>query len=97
MNTITSTSVHHSFIGKHEFSLTGTGGLVATDGGRYDVNVYRREKYSAYTPEEPKPLIRASWYLITDDIYEPFSEEKSAWLEVSFPVYLSILIIVGNA
>ena len=60
--------------------------IVSTDGGRYDVNVVERRRYSIYWEEEPKLVRRCSWFYKRegDNRYVPYEEDFAAKLEVIF-------------
>lgn len=57
--------------------------LVATDGGRYDVNITSRERISVYWESEPTAVKRCSWFHKgkTDGRYLPYDEDMAAKLE----------------
>lgn len=57
--------------------------LVSTDGGRYDVNVNRRERVSAYWKSEPTVVRRCSWFKrgTKDGRYIPYDEDVAGKLE----------------
>ena len=57
--------------------------LVSTDGGRYDVNILNRQKYSVYWHCEPMEVRRCSWFYKSnfDGKYIPFDEDVSVRLE----------------
>lgn len=58
--------------------------VVSTDGGRYDVNVSERRRYSVYWEEEPTTVQRCSWFYKRegDNRYVPYEETFANRLEV---------------
>lgn len=62
--------------------------LVPTDGGRYDVNILRRQKSSVYWQESPSEVRRCSWFYkgSTDTHYVPYEENVSTRLEEEFKI-----------
>ncbi|XP_014272085.1 mucin-3A isoform X2 [Halyomorpha halys] len=56
---------------------------VATDGGRYDVEIVRRKKNSVYWDETPGEVRRCSWFVksVSDSRYIPYDENIAALLE----------------
>ncbi|XP_004922247.3 uncharacterized protein LOC101741044 isoform X2 [Bombyx mori] len=57
--------------------------LVATDGGRYDVNVVGRLRTAVYWSDKPTNVLRCSWFYkgTTDARYVPYSEAVAERLE----------------
>ncbi|PNF41924.1 Phospholipase DDHD2 [Cryptotermes secundus] len=62
--------------------------LVPTDGGRYDVNILRRQRSSVYWQESPSEVRRCSWFYkgSTDTRYVPYEENVSTRLEEEFKI-----------
>lgn len=60
--------------------------IVATDGGRYDVNLTTRQRMAIYWEELPTAVRRCSWFYKRegDSKYVPYSEEFAGKLEVNF-------------
>lgn len=60
--------------------------LVATDGGRYDVNIVHRQRISVYWEENPTEVRRCSWFSkgSIDTQYVPYDENISSKLEEEF-------------
>lgn len=56
---------------------------VATDGGRYDVEIVKRKKNSVYWDETPGEVRRCSWFVksVSDSRYIPYDENIAALLE----------------
>lgn len=67
--------------------------IVRTDGGRYDVQLYDRQRTAVYWEEEPTEVRRCTWFYKgdNDSRFIPYSEEFSDKLEVcvSHTVYLT--------
>lgn len=59
--------------------------MVATDGGRYDVNVVKREKTAVYWEERNSVVRRCSWFSKgpADSYFIPYEENVAAKLEVN--------------
>lgn len=59
--------------------------MVPTDGGRYDVDVLRRQRLSVYWQEDPGEVRRCSWFVkgSLDSRYNPYEEKIATMLEVS--------------
>ncbi|CAB0015527.1 unnamed protein product [Nesidiocoris tenuis] len=59
---------------------------VPTDGGRYDVEIVRREKKAVYWEEEPCQVRRCSWFVksFTDARYIPYDENIAELLEEEY-------------
>ncbi|XP_053306305.1 SEC23-interacting protein [Spea bombifrons] len=60
--------------------------VVSTDGGRYDVYLYDRERKAVYWDEEDSEVRRCSWFYKgdTDSRFTPYSEEFSEKLEAEY-------------
>ncbi|XP_049864608.1 phospholipase DDHD2 isoform X1 [Schistocerca gregaria] len=60
--------------------------VVSTDGGRYDVNILRRQKMAVYWEENPTEVRRCSWFSkgSLDSRYIPYDENVSARLEEEY-------------
>ncbi|XP_059047613.1 uncharacterized protein LOC131843040 [Achroia grisella] len=60
--------------------------LVATDGGRYDVNVIGRLRIAVYWSDKPTNVMRCSWFYkgTTDPRYVPYTEEIAEKLEEEY-------------
>ncbi|XP_037296449.1 uncharacterized protein LOC115453808 isoform X3 [Manduca sexta] len=60
--------------------------VVATDGGRYDVNVMKRLRTAVYWTEKSTDVSRCSWFYKgpTDARYVPYSEEVAKKLEEEY-------------
>lgn len=58
--------------------------LVPTDGGRYDVDLYSRQRRAVYWEEPVSPVRRCSWFYKgeTDRWYLPYDETTAQLLEV---------------
>ena len=58
---------------------------VATDGGRYDVEVLRRRRIAVYWEEDTSEVRRCSWFVkgSLDSRYVPYDENIATLLEVS--------------
>ncbi|KAG8273149.1 S23-interacting protein [Homalodisca vitripennis] len=61
---------------------------VATDGGRYDVEVLRRRRSAAYWAEEPSEVRRCSWFVkgSLDIRYVPYEENVATMLEEEYRI-----------
>ena len=59
---------------------------VATDGGRYDVDILRRERSPVYWTGKPTEVRRSSWFYkgSTESRYIPYEESISARLEEEY-------------
>lgn len=59
--------------------------LVPTDGGRYDVNIVKRERIAVYWEERKSVVRRCSWFSKgpTDGNFVPYEEDIAAKLEVN--------------
>ncbi|XP_066595634.1 SEC23-interacting protein isoform X2 [Prorops nasuta] len=59
---------------------------VATDGGRYDVNILKRERVPVYWTGSPTEVRRCSWFYkaSTESRYIPYEENIAAKLEEEF-------------
>ncbi|CAL7945667.1 unnamed protein product [Xylocopa violacea] len=59
---------------------------VATDGGRYDVDILRRERSPVYWSGEPAEVRRCSWFFKgpTESRYVPYDESTAAKLEEEY-------------
>ena len=62
--------------------------VVATDGGRYDVNILRRQRLAVYWQESPAEVRRCSWFYkgSSDTRYVPYEENVSTQLEEEFKI-----------
>lgn len=62
--------------------------VVATDGGRYDVNILRRQRTAVYWQESPSEVRRCSWFYkgSIDTRYVPYEENVSTRLEEEFKI-----------
>jgi hypothetical protein len=60
--------------------------VVATDGGRYDVNILRRQRIPVYWKGSPTEVRRCSWFHKgnTDGRYVPYDENIATKLEEEF-------------
>lgn len=59
--------------------------MVATDGGRYDVNILRRQRSAVYWEGTPTEVRRCSWFFKAnnDSKFTPYEENIATKLEVS--------------
>ncbi|XP_033209663.1 SEC23-interacting protein isoform X2 [Belonocnema kinseyi] len=59
---------------------------VATDGGRYDVDILRRERTPVYWPGAPSEVRRCSWFYKgpSESRYTPYDESVAAKFEEEF-------------
>lgn len=59
---------------------------VATDGGRYDVEILKRQRVPVYWAGEPTEVRRASWFYkgAGESRYVPYEEGTSARLEAEY-------------
>ncbi|KAL1492668.1 hypothetical protein ABEB36_010892 [Hypothenemus hampei] len=62
--------------------------VVATDGGRYDVNILRRQKTPVYWKGDVSEVRRCSWFFKNnlDGNYVPYEENEATRLEEEFKV-----------
>lgn len=69
--------------------------IVATDGGRYDVNLDKRLRYPLYWEEDVSVVRRCSWYYKGDAQSKlvPYKEDMAARLEV---LYFTLNLISRN-
>lgn len=60
--------------------------VVATDGGRYDVNILRRQRNPVYWKGSPSEVRRCSWFHKgnSDGRYVPYEENVATKLEEEF-------------
>ncbi|XP_030627270.1 SEC23-interacting protein [Chanos chanos] len=60
--------------------------VVSTDGGRYDVQLYDRQRTAVYWEEEPTEVRRCTWFYKgdADSRFIPYSEEFSDKLEAEY-------------
>ncbi|KAF2879623.1 hypothetical protein ILUMI_26536 [Ignelater luminosus] len=60
--------------------------VVATDGGRYDVNILRRERYPAYWTTSPTEVRRCSWFHKgnAEGRFLPYEENIATMLEEEY-------------
>lgn len=60
--------------------------LVPTDGGRFDVNLSKRERYSVYWDSDPSIVRRCSWFFKgnADGKYVPYEEDIAIMLEEEY-------------
>ena len=60
--------------------------LVSTDGGRYDVDVGRRERTAVYWEEAPSTVRRCSWFFkgSLETRYTPYDEDMAEKLEEEY-------------
>ncbi|XP_018322614.1 phospholipase DDHD2 isoform X4 [Agrilus planipennis] len=60
--------------------------VVATDGGRYDVNILRRERYAVYWESSPTEVRRCSWFFkrATETHFVPYEENIATMLEEEY-------------
>lgn len=60
--------------------------IVRTDGGRYDVQLYDRQRTAVYWEEEPTEVRRCTWFYKgdNDSRFIPYSEEFSDKLEAEY-------------
>lgn len=58
--------------------------MVATDGGRYDVNILRRQRTAVFWTGTPSEVRRCSWFhkLSANGRYIPYEENIASVLEV---------------
>ncbi|XP_075223476.1 SEC23-interacting protein-like isoform X2 [Lycorma delicatula] len=61
---------------------------VPTDGGRYDVDVLRRQRIAVYWQEEPGEVRRCSWFVkgSLDSRYTPYEEKIATMLEEEYKI-----------
>lgn len=59
---------------------------VATDGGRFDVNILRRERSAVYWKSKTTEVRRCSWFYkgIADSRFTPYEENTATRLEEEF-------------
>lgn len=59
--------------------------MVAVDGGRYDVNILRRQRIAVYWEGTPTEVRRCSWFFKgnNDGRFTPYEENIATKLEVS--------------
>lgn len=59
--------------------------FVPTDGGRYDVNILKRERIAVYWEERKSVVRRCSWFSKgpADGNFVPYEEDIAAKLEVN--------------
>lgn len=69
-----------------ESSNYGYGVVIATDGGRFDVNIYERLRRPVYWTDGPTIVRRCSWFYKNEghNRYSPYPEDFSAKLEDSY-------------
>ena len=69
--------------------------IVATDGGRYDVNLDKRLRYPLYWEEDVSVVRRCTWYYKGDGQSKlvPYKEDMAARLEVCY-VTLNIHVMI---
>ncbi|KAJ9577954.1 hypothetical protein L9F63_025185, partial [Diploptera punctata] len=62
--------------------------IVATDGGRYDVNILRRQRLAVYWKENATEVRRCGWFYksSSDTRYVPYEENVSTRLEEEFKI-----------
>ncbi|CAG9855431.1 unnamed protein product [Phyllotreta striolata] len=62
--------------------------VIATDGGRYDVNILRRQRSAVYWKSEPTEVRRCSWFHknSSDGRLLPYEENVAATLEEEYKV-----------
>ncbi|KAJ9590941.1 hypothetical protein L9F63_016039, partial [Diploptera punctata] len=62
--------------------------IVATDGGRYDVNILRRQHLAVYWKENATEVRRCGWFYksSSDTRYVPYEENVSTRLEEEFKI-----------
>lgn len=67
--------------------------MVATDGGRYDVNILRRQRSAVYWDNTPTEVRRCSWFYKgnNDGRFTPYEENIATKLEAS--IFISYLYI----
>ncbi|XP_028159172.1 uncharacterized protein LOC114351976 isoform X2 [Ostrinia furnacalis] len=58
--------------------------LVATDGGRFDVNVMGRLRIAVYWPDKPTNVRRCSWFYKGATLYVPYTEPIAEKLEEEY-------------
>lgn len=60
--------------------------IVPTDGGRYDVDVLRRQRLAVYWKEDPGEVRRCSWFVkgSLDSRYTPYEEKIATMLEEEY-------------
>ncbi|KAK7866472.1 hypothetical protein R5R35_014340 [Gryllus longicercus] len=65
--------------------------VVATDGGRYDVNILRRQRTAVYWEENPSEVRRCSWFYkgAIDSRYVPYEESVATKLEEEFKIAMN--------
>lgn len=61
---------------------------MATDGGRYDVNILRRQRIPIYWKGEPNEVRRCSWFhkATEDGRYKPYEENIATKLEEEYRI-----------
>lgn len=64
---------------------------VATDGGRYDVEILRRRRIAVYWEEEPNEVRRCSWFVkgSLDSRYVPYEENIATLLEEEYKIAMT--------
>lgn len=62
--------------------------VIATDGGRYDVNILRRQRSPVYWNGDPTEVRRCSWFYksSTDGKYIPYEENVATKLEDEYKI-----------
>lgn len=62
--------------------------VIATDGGRYDINILRRERTPVYWKGAPSEVRRCSWFYKNngDRRYVPYEENVATRLEDEFKI-----------
>ena len=68
--------------------------IVATQGGRYDVDLKERKLLAVYWEEEAFPVRRGTWFWkLTGEVYVPYEESIAEKLEVRFVLYCLLLFL----
>ena len=70
----------------NEGNIPSEEAIVATDGGRYDVDVGRRSRQAIYWEEAPSSVRRCSWFFkgSLETRYTPYDEEMAEKLEEEY-------------
>ncbi|KAG7476851.1 hypothetical protein MATL_G00087200 [Megalops atlanticus] len=66
--------------------------VVATDGGRYDVNLTERKRFAVYWEQAPSEVRRCTWFYKGDKDwhYTPYSEDFSQSLEEAYMIAVTL-------
>lgn len=58
--------------------------VIATNGNRYDVNLFQRKRIPVYWDDEPNEIRRSKWFYLPEEEsrYVPYNEQMNELLEV---------------